>query len=53
MQGHKINLPFFVSLLDLVMSFAAEIVYGLILSGEAAKGGGGGRGETQLGGVKH
>lgn len=34
MRGHKANLPFLVSLLDLVMSLAAEIVYGLLLSGK-------------------
>ena len=38
MQGHKINLPFPVSLLDLVMSLAAEIVDGPLLVGEAVEG---------------
>lgn len=38
MRGHKINLPLLVSLLDLVMSLAAEIVYGLLLSGKPVGG---------------
>lgn len=43
MPGHKINLPFLVSLLDLVMSLATDRVYGPLLPREAVAEGRRGR----------
>lgn len=48
MPGHKINLPFLVSLLDLVMSLATDRVYGPLLPREAVAEGRRGRNALAL-----